>query len=193
MTTTDSATTELLSAATLIKLRRDVDKVAARSDRWWKKQTPRMRLALAVAGVFAAASILNLAVAGVGRMTTTRPASVASAPAIAAPPALTQEAAPNDAGKSWTVVKVWQGTGSRDTEAFTVGEHWRVDWLFSPGQAGSSLQVYVFAANGRLLLNMAANTQKSGADSSFWMGPGTYFLKINGVGGDWKLDVQDLH
>ena len=55
------------------------------------------------------------------------------------------------------------------------------------------LQVYVFSADGRTLLNLAANTQHTGADTSFWMGPGTYFLKINTTGGDWKLDVQDLH
>ena len=43
----------------------------------------------------------------------------------------------------------------------------------------------------QLLLNLATNTQRSGADTSFWAGPGTYFLKVNATG-DWKLDVQDL-
>ena len=42
-------------------------------------------------------------------------------------------------------------------------------------------------------MNVTANTQKGGADTSFWAGPGMYFLKVNSAGGDWKLDVQDLH
>jgi len=67
-----------------------------------------------------------------------------------------------------------------------------VDWLFNPTQAGGALQVFIYAADGRVLLNMAGSAQRAGPDTSFWAGPGTYFLKVNSTGGDWKLDVQDL-
>ena len=29
--------------------------------------------------------------------------------------------------------------------ALVAGEHWRVDWLFSPAQAGGLLQVFIYA------------------------------------------------
>jgi hypothetical protein len=89
-------------------------------------------------------------------------------------------------------MQLWQGMGGRVTEPFSVATHWRVDWLYNPPQTGGVFQVYIYAADGSLLMDMAANTQKSGPDSSFWAGPGTYFLKVNSTGGDWKLDVQDL-
>jgi len=191
MTTTNQGAADAALRTTLVNAQEIFAVQRTRFERWWAKQVPRMKLALALAGLFAAASFLDLAAAGFRRITATHLAPAASA--AAAVPALTLEAAPNDVGKTWTVTKVWQGSGSHETEAFTVGAHWRVDWLFSPSQAGAVLQVYVFSADGRTLLNLAANTQRTGADTSFWMGPGTYFLKINTTGGDWKLDVQDLH
>jgi hypothetical protein len=41
-------------------------------------------------------------------------------------------------------------------------------------------------------MEVAADTQKGGADTTFWTGPGTFFLKVSSSGGDWKVDVQDL-
>ena len=162
--------------------------------RWWNAQGGRTRSAVAVAGLFAVASMVNLVAASFNRSTTTGriPAPIAAnASAAASVPPLVVEAAPADAGKTWSVTKVWQGTGSRETEEFVVGEHWRVDWIFSPSQSGGLLQVFIYHADGRLLMNLAANSQKSGADTSFWAGAGKYFLKINSSG-DWKLAVQDL-
>ena len=54
------------------------------------------------------------------------------------------------------------------------------------------MQVLIYSPGG-VLLQVAANTHLSGADTSFWAGAGTYYLKVNSIGGDWKLDVQDLH
>ena len=162
--------------------------------RWWKGPGRTAKLALVLAGVFALASVINLAAAGLGRGTTSRasssvPATAATAASIAP---LVAEAAPADAGKAWSVTKVWQGTGSSESEAFVVGEHWRVDWIFSPAQSGGILQVFIYRADGRLLMNLAVNSAKGGSDSSFWAGAGTYFLRVNSSGGDWKLAVQDL-
>ncbi len=117
--------------------------------------------------------------------------SNAVAPAVAQA-ALKNETAPADAGKVWSVAKMWQGTGNHDTQTFTVSDHWRVDWVFNQTQPVGQLQVYIYSADGKLL-NVATNVQHSDADTTFWAGPGTYQLKVNSSGGDWKLDVQDLH
>jgi hypothetical protein len=171
---------------------------------WWNAQTDHLRLAFVVVGLVAVISVLNLTAAGVGRLGSSQPAQAAqpAQPARAAQPAsaavapaarfLAAEAAPIIPGKAWAATQLWQGSGGRVTETFSVGGHWRVDWLFAPPQSGGIFQVFVYSADGALLMDMAANTQKSGPDSTFWAGPGTYFLKINSTGGDWKLDVQDL-
>jgi hypothetical protein len=154
---------------------------------WWQHQAKQTRTGLVVAAVFAIAGTLSLCAS------LTRPAQ-ADAPRATSPAALTQEASSPDAGKTWAVTKGWQGSGTRETETFTVTGHWRVDWIFSPSSsAGGVFQVYIYSADGRQLLNLAANSQKGGSDTTFWAGPGTYFLKINSSGGDWKVGVQDLH
>ncbi len=174
---------------------------------WWSAQTDHLRLALVVVALVAVISLLNLTAAGIGRLGAGQPvqaATVAQAAAAAQPakaastvtvPAarvLASEAAPIVPGKAWVATQLWQGSGGRVTESFTVSGHWRVDWLYNPPQSGGIFQVFIYSADGAVLMDMAANTQKSGPDSTFWAGPGTYFLKINSTGGDWKLDVQDL-
>ncbi len=160
---------------------------------WWNAQGQWTQVAVIAATVFALVGMLNLASAGVSKLTLTHDGPVtSSAPAVAGAAALTQESAPPDAGKSWAVKGIWQGSGSRDTEDFVVGEHWRVDWIFSPGQTGGLFQVFIYRSDGRVLMNLAALNQKGGTDTSFWAGPGKYFLRVNSNGGDWKLDVQDL-
>jgi hypothetical protein len=157
---------------------------------WWDRQARQTRTGLVVAAVFVLAGTLSLCASQ------SKPAGLSAAVdsvrvASNAPP-LVQEASAPDAGKVWAVTKIWQGTGSKETEMFTVTGHWRVDWLFSPTSANGAFQVFIYASDGRTLMNMAANS-KGGTDTSFWAGPGTYFLRINSNGGDWKVDVQDLH
>ena len=154
---------------------------------WWQRQAKQTRTGLAVAAVFALAGTLSLC-ASLGR---TAGQADSAKPANAG--ALTQEVSAPDAGKVWAATKAWQGSGAKETEMFTVTGHWRVDWIFSPSSATAVFQVYIYSADGRQLMNLAANSQKGGSDTSFWAGPGTYFLKINSSGGDWKVGVQDLH
>jgi hypothetical protein len=158
---------------------------------WWNRQAHQTRTGLVVAAVFALAGTFSLC-ASLSRPAGSAAAADAAKAANAA--TLTQEASAPDAGKVWAVTKVWQGSGTKETEQFTVTGHWRVDWIFSPASSsGSVFQVFIYGADGRQLLNMAANNQKGGSDTSFWAGPGTYFLKVNSSGGDWKIGVQDLH
>jgi hypothetical protein len=157
----------------------------------WRRQAQQTRTGLIVATVFVLAGTFSLC-ASLGR-----PADlplvqgvVNRAASNAAP--LVQEASAPDAGKVWAATKTWQGTGGKETEMFTVTGHWRVDWIFSPTSSNSAFQVFIYAFDGRTLMQMAANSH-GGSDTSFWAGPGTFSLKINSSGGDWKVGVQDLH
>lgn len=158
---------------------------------WWHKQAPQTRTGLVVAALFALAGTLSLC-ASLSRPSGL-PVAVGGKPVAAnnAPP-LVQEASAPDAGKIWTVKNTWQGTGVRETEKFTVTGHWRVDWIFSPTSPSGVFQVFIYASDGVTLMQVAASS-KGGSDTSFWAGPGTYFLRINSSGGDWKVGVQDLH
>ena len=62
-----------------------------------------------------------------------QPASAAPAPAAPAP-----------AGKQWVVIKQFAGDGIKDTEQFTVGSEWRIDWDYTPPQYGGIIQIYVY-------------------------------------------------
>jgi hypothetical protein len=181
--------TEIARAARLfaITASKRIDVWAKQLETWWNAQLPRTRIGLALIAVIVAASFLNIVEMQFARGSASQPAAQ-----VAVVPNLASESAPIDAGKMWAVVKMWQGTGSHDTETFTVADHWRVDWLFNQSQTAGQLQVYIYSADGKLL-NVGANTARSGSDTTFWMGPGTYLLKVYAVGGDWKVDVQDLH
>jgi hypothetical protein len=162
---------------------------------WFKAQPDHLRLAFVAVGLVVVISVVNLSAAGFGRVATnhvadTTQAAAAAAPAAPAARVLASEPAPIIPGKTWAATQLWQGTGNRATETFTVGSHWRVDWLYNPPAAGAFLQVFIYSADGTLM-NIATNTAVGGPDTSFWAGAGTYFLKVNSSGGDWKLDVQD--
>ncbi len=159
---------------------------------WWLKQARPTRTGLVIAAVFVLAGTLSLCASLNGRPAAV-PAAInaAARPANNAPP-LVREASAPDTGKVWIATKTWQGTGVKETEMFTVTGHWRVDWIFSPTSSTGAFQVFIYASDGLTLMDIAGST-KGGSDTSFWAGPGTYFLRINSSGGDWKVGVQDLH
>ena len=140
----------------------------------------RTRLAVVLIGLLGYAVLLNVAGAGLSRVTRS----------FGGPPALAALSAPADPAKAWAVTNKWQGNGNLDTEAFTVGQNWRVDWIFTPGPGGA-LQVYIYHADSKTLMNLAVTTQKVGTDTSFWAGAGKYFLRVNSTTGEWKIAVQD--
>jgi hypothetical protein len=156
---------------------------------WFNAQADHRRLALVVVAFVVMIGLLN--VAGVGRLGTSHVTQTAATVAASSARVLSTESAPTVPGKAWAATQLWQGSGGRVTEPFTVGAHWRVDWLYNPPASGAFLQIFIYSADGALM-DVATNTTSAGADSSFWAGPGTYFLKVNSNGGDWKLDVQDL-
>jgi len=175
----------------LAEVERRVDEAQLVVEAWWVKQTRRTQIGVALAALVSVVLVVNL-FGAVSRTTASAPGQVAASSAPAASTGLALEFAPNDAGKAWTPNRAWQGSSTYQTGLFTVGDHWRVDWLFSPAQPGATLEVLIYSPGG-VLLQVAANSHMSGADTSFWAGSGTYYLKVNSIGGDWKLDVQDLH
>ncbi|HEX6061382.1 MAG TPA: hypothetical protein VF001_04885 [Candidatus Limnocylindria bacterium] len=187
------------TGSTIVDSIAKVEQVALASWRefvpWFKAQPDHLRLAFVAVGLVVVISVVNLSAAGFGRVATTHVAdttqpAAAAAPAAPAARVLASEPAPIIPGKAWVAAQLWQGNGNRATDVFTVGSHWRVDWLYNPPAAGAFLQVFIYSADGSLM-NIATNTAVGGPDTSFWTGAGTYFLKVNSSGGDWKLDVQD--
>ena len=170
-------------------------------ERWWAKQQPRVKLGTVLGALLVAVLVVNTFLGAVGRMTS-RPATVqttAQSGAVttrANSTPLAVELAPKDAGKVWSLTKQWQGHASFQSEEFIVTDHWRIDWLFNPQQPGDALKVFIHSATGTASagarLQIATNTHLAGADSSFWVGPGAYYLVVDTIGGDWKLDVQEL-
>jgi hypothetical protein len=189
---TERRTNEETLRATLAQAESRVDEIQVRVEAWWVKQTVRTQIGAALAALVTVVLFVNLVLGVFGRSAASAPGQVTASSAPAAATGLALEFTPNDAGKAWTPNRAWQGSSAYQTGLFTVGDHWRVDWLFSPSQPGATMQVLIYSPGG-VLLNVAANTHMGGADTSFWMGAGTYYLKVNSVGGDWKLDVQDLH
>ena len=90
-------------------------------------------------------------------------------------------------GATAVATVAYSNSGSRGWVAGRLGE---VAYLGTsdpdPGQDRAS----ILGGDGTLM-NIATNTAVGGPDTSFWAGAGTYFLKVNSSGGDWKLDVQD--
>jgi hypothetical protein len=96
-------------------------------------------------------------------------------------------AAPAAGAKTWVVIKEWSGNGAKDTETFTVGSEWRVDWVNS----GSLLGVTIYDAATKFPVGLAANTTAQTSDTSFQHKAGTYYLSVNAIG-PWKIAVQDM-
>lgn len=94
--------------------------------------------------------------------------------------------------RSWVLVKAWEGDGSaiKQTEPFTVGSEWRIDWLYPRG-AYFGLDIYEAGTGTKVPGSMW--TEKTGADTTFMHRAGTYYLSIvsDFRGGSWKVDVQD--
>ena len=147
--------------------------------RLWSALNGRVKLAVVLIGLVLYPVLLNVAGTELSRLT-----------GLGAPPPLAALSAPADPAKAWVVTKTWQGSGNLDTEPFTVEQSWRVDWIFTPG-FGGALQVYIYHADSKTLMNLAVTSQKAGTDTSFWVGAGKYFLRVNSTTGEWKIAVQD--
>lgn len=79
--------------------------------------------------------------------------------------------------KAWTVIKEWEGNGTKNTEKFTVSDEWCIEWSTTPGEFGGlNFQIFV---NGGVFPDVAANVIGAGKDVSYQHEAGTYWLTIN--------------
>src|SRR5437764_163292 len=116
---------------TLHAVLRDTERLLAigtkEFERWWVKQQPRTKLGVVIVALLGAILVVNMFLGAVGRITS-RPVAVQTAAqttTTSARPgvtALAVELAPNDAGKTWAVSRVWQGHGPFQSGEFTVTE-----------------------------------------------------------------------
>jgi hypothetical protein len=145
-------------------------------------------------GVGCVVLILGLVIVAGALGGAARPSSNATTPPLNAAASTLPTSTPPvaTAGKTWVVVKSWTGNGIRTPRTSPWGDPWRVDWDFTPAQFGGITQIYLYRSDNKQLVNLAANTQKGGADTSFQRGAGTYYMKVNSANGDWKVAVQDF-
>lgn len=109
---------------------------------------------------------------------------------VTLPPSSTRVTSPTPA-RAWVAVNQWSGDGKKDTEKFTVGDEWRIDWVFTSSNDFGAMFVSVYD-DAAHIVGIAVSTQKTGSDSSFQHKAGTYYLSINGANGNWKVAVQDM-
>lgn len=92
------------------------------------------------------------------------------------------------------LVASWVGSGSKNTETFQVeSSEWSVEWSLTPTTSPGLLQIYVHDADNDALIELVGNAvvDKQTSDVSVIRGSGRYYLKANGVNGDWKMSVYD--
>ena len=107
-----------------------------------------------------------------------------------------QQAVPSraPAGKQWTSIASWSGSGIKETETFvTSSREWRVRWQArNEAFAGAGLlQIMVYTGDGGLV-TLAANKQGTGSDISYVRSArGRHYLTMNSANVDWEVTVEE--
>jgi len=123
-----------------------------------------------------------------------------TAPPTETPPAETEPpmettAPPDEEEADLILVKSWSGTGIKTTEPFTIQEKpWIVNWVNDPeimgGQSVGMLQIMVFSEDDPdIPIDIVANTQEAGTDTSYIYEVGTFFLTMNAANTSWGVYV----
>lgn len=82
-------------------------------------------------------------------------------------------------------LRTFDGTGTRSTRPFEVGDGWEIQWTSSQG-----IRIVLFSASGEQI-GVAAEQESGGSGSTFQPGGGDYFLRIEAVG-DWEIRIVDI-
>jgi hypothetical protein len=103
---------------------------------------------------------------------------------------------PQDAATGWVTLKEFSGeSGLTETEKFkTTGRGFRISWKATELDRGGILDIYVRAADRRLV-TMAAGLQdhvNKASSGSFVVNtePGEYYLEVRGTGVKWHVAVE---
>jgi hypothetical protein len=92
------------------------------------------------------------------------------------------------ADTEWTEIGRWTGTGSKNTDDFTInGSKWRIRWIVE-GEP-SQLSVWLHKPDGTVVENVGSS-RGPGSDETVVRGGGTYYLKLTGLG-KWEVVVED--
>ncbi len=79
----------------------------------------------------------------------------------------------------WAVIAQWEGEAAKDTETFTVGSEWCLDWNTEPGEFGEgNFLIYINSSPNNLPVAIAANVIGANTDVSYQHSAGTYYLTI---------------
>jgi hypothetical protein len=83
------------------------------------------------------------------------------------------------APKEWIVIREWRGNATKNTERFTVGPEWCVDWSTGPGDYGPmNFQIFINKSDGGFG-GVAANVIGPSQDVSYQYEAGTFYVTIN--------------
>lgn len=91
----------------------------------------------------------------------------------------------------------WKGIGTKTTEPFLITKTpWVVSWAFQPKLGAYGIEPNYFGVTVRqpndrfaqLVANIA-NMQQGTTDNSYIYETGTFYLEIDGIGGDWAVKV----
>lgn len=102
-----------------------------------------------------------------------------------------QEAAAEAAQPKWHKVLEVQGDGEKNTDTFTVGSNWEIEWNTKPGEMEGNFQVDAKSTSGGDDLSVA-NVMGTSHDHSMEYTPGTYYLSIN-ADQPYDIVVSDYH
>jgi len=110
-----------------------------------------------------------------------------SPPAITPPPPAPPPPAPTYKEPS-VVIKTWRGTGTKNTEPFTVNTSpWLIRWTNNPTSDFSGrIAIWIHGDGG---VDLIANTSGAGTDFSYVYRTGTFYLGIEGVNTNWTVEV----
>lgn len=118
-------------------------------------------------------------------------------PTAAPTRAATQAPAPTPTHTpKWTTTQTFTGDGNKQTQIFTVGNDWKINWSCNPSSfygGQYNVMVYVYGSDGTLV-DLPVNTIcKTGntADNTEEHQSGSIYLEIDSEG-SWKVQVQEL-
>jgi hypothetical protein len=89
-------------------------------------------------------------------------------------------------------MKNWNGSGSLNTENFTIhSRDWRISWKASEMSSYSLLMIFVYRSNGDLVDYIS---YEGGGNTTSYehAGAGDYYLNITSVGINWAINVEEL-
>jgi hypothetical protein len=78
----------------------------------------------------------------------------------------------------WTKIKTFTGSGTKNTEKFSVSSEWKIKWTTKPGNMGSSNFSLTLDDDAGEMVGLIANVIGKSVDESYQHTGGTFYLEI---------------